>query len=359
MFTSRGNQAMRIRQMKACFPQKQTKSVPPSRMGLFMPERAACHPCPEEGSSPPPLPPHGLWWGVGSLQAVGKKWTFVWLRISVLRSTFKFSMVSITRHFKIKHSIFSPKLCSLWASHLREGYQRPSVVQTRNLGIIFTSQPHLLHHLLSPRWLWDPSLPSPSSPSSPRPALWHQLLPAPSTLSFPSLPSTHQGFPKHTLGDASAQFQPPWLPPAQKISAQFYFGFQHLHKSGSHRSFCLILSLSMYTSLHQFLNYSINFHTFMPLLMKLCSLLTVTKYLMPSQALGTVPNALWASSCLIFTISLNIRFSLYYEWGNWDLDRVVTSPFTSGSQMCSGMSSLQLNLWFDIYLSLFPCWSPN
>lgn len=51
---------MRIREMKACFPQKQTKSVPPSRMGLFMPERAACHPCPEEGSSPPPLPPHGL-----------------------------------------------------------------------------------------------------------------------------------------------------------------------------------------------------------------------------------------------------------------------------------------------------------
>lgn len=208
MFTSRGNQAMRIRQMKACFPQKQTKSVPPSRMGLFMPERAACHPCPEEGSSPPPLPPHGLWWGVGSLQAVGKKWTFVWLRISVLRSTFKFSMVSTTRHFKIKHSIFSPKLCFLWASHLREGYQRPSVVQTRNLGIIFTSQPHLLHHLLSPRWLWDLSLPSPSSPFSPRPALWHQLLPAPSTLSFPSLPSTHQpqGFPKHTLGDANAQF---------------------------------------------------------------------------------------------------------------------------------------------------------
>ena len=54
----------------------------------------------------------------------------------------------------------------------------------------------------------------------------------------------------------------------------------------------LSLSLSMYMSPHQFLNYSINFHTFMHLLMTLCSLLTVTKYLMPSQALGTVPNAL-------------------------------------------------------------------
>lgn len=51
---------MRIRQMKAYFPQKQTKSMPPSSMGPFMPEWAACPPCPGEGSSPPPLPPHGL-----------------------------------------------------------------------------------------------------------------------------------------------------------------------------------------------------------------------------------------------------------------------------------------------------------
>ena len=122
----------------------------------------------------------------------------------------------------------------------------------------------------------------------------HQLLPAPSTLSFPSLPSTHQpqGRPKHKLSNASAQFQPPWLPPAQRIRAVFFLVFNIFINLARIDLSALSLSLSKCISPHQFLNHSINFHTFMHLLMTLCSLLTVTKYLMPSQALGTVPNAL-------------------------------------------------------------------
>lgn len=97
----------------------------------------------------------------------------------------------------------------------------------------------------------------------------------------------------------------------------------------------------MYMSPHQFLNYSINCHIFMPLLMTLCSLLMVTKYLVPSHALIRYCAKRFMSIILFnlhnipkyYILTILCMRKLKFR------QSIVTSPFTPGSQVCPGMSS--------------------
>ena len=147
-------------------------------------------------------------------------------------------MVSLTQRHRNQTQHLLPKSALSLASYLQEGHQCPSVVQTRNLGVL-PEHPDPRLTLQSP----DDSgvclaLPSSMPPSSSCPAPGHQppqALPS-SALSLPSSPSSHL-----PSGPQSPNSMVPGLclTPASLASScpeargpSFLSDFRCLHKSG-------------------------------------------------------------------------------------------------------------------------------